>query len=247
MYGLTIELQRCPDGVELVEVSTVISSQTDVDSFWTKNLDLRAKVFRHRTGRREPLLRTIENLENPIVVAFVNATDDKQRQIFFSRFGLGSEADLLLWGRPREDGGALTGDLKLTAYSLSKVLGREHTVVRQSQYRVLLRVAGAEDRAAAMAAINSAIRLDGTLGLVPSFQLAGPRGTPQLLLQSTTLLSFMLMEIAMIVAHGASTAECKKCSAMFITGPLTGRRSHARYCSDRCRVAAMRARNSAEI
>jgi hypothetical protein len=36
---------------------------------------------------------------------------------------------------------------------------------------------------------------------------------------------------------------CDHCGGVYWTGHRTGRRSHAKYCSDRCRVAAMRARN----
>jgi hypothetical protein len=80
--------------------------------------------------------------------------------------------------------------------------------------------------------------------LKPTFFLAGPRGTPRLLLESESFVGFMLMEVAMIVAHGARVAECEKCGTIFLTGPLTWRRAHAVYCSDRCRVAAMRARQA---
>ena len=67
-----------------------------------------------------------------------------------------------------------------------------------------------------------------------------------MLLECPHLTQFMTMEIAMIAMHGAKLGTCEHCGAVFLTGPLTGRRSHAKYCSDRCRVAAMRARNAAK-
>jgi hypothetical protein len=54
----------------------------------------------------------------------------------------------------------------------------------------------------------------------------------------------MLMEVAMIVAHDVRVAECEHCGTVFLTGALTWRRAHARFCSDKCRVAAMRARQA---
>ena len=66
-----------------------------------------------------------------------------------------------------------------------------------------------------------------------------------MLLQSQTLFGFMLMETTMAIVHDARVAQCEKCGAVFLTGPLTWRRPHARFCSDRCRVAAMRARQAA--
>jgi hypothetical protein len=95
-----------------------------------------------------------------------------------------------------------------------------------------------------MATINRIIA-SAECNLRPTFHLAGPRGTPRLRFKSETLYDFMIMEAAMIVAHGVRVTECKKCSTVFLTDPLTWRRSHARFCSERRRVAAMRARQAA--
>lgn len=38
-------------------------------------------------------------------------------------------------------------------------------------------------------------------------------------------------------------AHCAHCGDEWWTGTRTGRRSHGKYCSDRCRVASMRERN----
>jgi hypothetical protein len=45
-------------------------------------------VFRYRTDRRVTVPHTISNLENPAIIAFVNAIDDERRIHFFQRFGL---------------------------------------------------------------------------------------------------------------------------------------------------------------
>jgi hypothetical protein len=42
-------------------------------------------------------------------------------------------------------------------------------------------------------------------------------------------------------------SECNKCGKETWTGHRTGRRSHAKYCSDRCRVAAMRMRQKSGV
>ena len=60
----------------------------------------------------------------------------------------------------------------------------------------------------------------------------------------TDLGNLMLREIVMVVEKDARLTYCQHCRKAFLTGSTTGRRSHAAYCSDRCRVAAMRARNS---
>ncbi|AWM23719.1 hypothetical protein AOX55_0000439 [Sinorhizobium fredii CCBAU 25509] len=71
-------------------------------------------------------------------------------------------------------------------------------------------------------------------------------GSMRFVLKADTLYDFMVMEVAAIHEAGAAAASCEHCGKIFLTGPLTGRRSHAKYCSDRCRVAAMRARNAAK-
>jgi hypothetical protein len=76
--------------------------------------------------------------------------------------------------------------------------------------------------------------------LEPAFHLEG--GKPRMLLQCPDLPSFMRMEIALVALEGAKLATCAHCPNLFITGATTTRRSHAIYCSDRCRVAAMRKR-----
>jgi hypothetical protein len=212
MNGLAIEIERCPDGVEM----------TDSDH------------YRFRTNRRETQRIVLADLEDPIVIAFVNATDDDARQLFFGRFGLIGLTRF--WhdrsGRQWVHGGA--PDVR-----------RDDTLKDQSWFRKLLQSAGGGDATAAMTAVNSALAKHREFNLQPTIQLAGSRGTPRLLLKSESLLGFMLMETAMVVANGARLAECEQCGTLFLTGPMTGRRSHARFCSDRCRVAAMRARNAA--
>jgi hypothetical protein len=240
MYGLTIELERCPDGVELVQMekpSTIksMSHHPDRPGFEMEMTKPEPEtIFRYRTDRRETQLVTIGDLENPIVMAFVNATDDKRRQSFFERYGL---LKLTPWWHQRNPKAWVYGNLH-------PELHHDDVVHDQSRFRDLLRYAGGEDRAAGMAAVNSAIA-NRAFNLQPTFHLAGPNGAPRLLLKSESLIGAMLMEVAMGVSNGARLAECEKCAALFLTGALTGRRSHARFCSDKCRVAAMRARNAA--
>jgi hypothetical protein len=210
MNGLAIDIERCPDGVEMVDSG-----------------------YSYRTNRRETERIVLADLEDPIVMAFVNATDDEGRQLFFGRFGL---IGLTRFWHERSGRQWLHGS--------APGIRRDDILKDQSWFRKLLQNAGGEDAAAATTAVNSALAKHREFNLQPTIQLTGPRGTPRLLLKSDSLLGFMLMETAMVVAIGVRLAECEQCGTLFLTGPLTGRRSHARFCSDRCRVAAMRARNA---
>jgi len=204
MYGLTVRFERCPDGVELVKPSEVL-------------------LFRYRTERRDFDRREFLNLENPVFLDFINATDHEHLREFFDRFGL-------MFPYLRTAPGIIPLDDALSY---------------QSEFREYLQLTEGDDRGAAMAALNEGLSDHPDFNLRPLMHLAGSQAKPRLILHSTSMFSFMLMEVAMAVAHDARLATCERCSTSFLTGPLTGRRAHAVYCSDRCRVAAMRARKAA--
>lgn len=77
-------------------------------------------------------------------------------------------------------------------------------------------------------------------------------GSTRFVLDVPSLAPFMAMELATAVEVGAKIGRCKaerrgdRCNKLFLHGPLTGRRSDREYCSDRCRLIALRARNSSK-
>ena len=223
MNGLFLETERCPDGVELergnVEM-TDFQHETTYDEF--------VERFRARSDRRQPIGLEFQNLENPVVVEFVNAREESELARFFSRFGwdlsdarstqAGFRRVSELWSSP-----GICSHLAERISQLARRSGRFQCARRLAGNKQLVRICRHPTRAR-----------------VRSFREGG---TPRMLLKCSSLTNFMKMEIAMAAMHGAKLATCERCSAVFLTGPLTGRRSHAKYCSDRCRVAAMRARN----
>jgi hypothetical protein len=217
MYGLFYEGERCPDGVELFDYRFRGGKQN--------------RRIRYRTARREPFRWEIENLENPIVIDFINAREDAERIRFLSKFGLlhheGPYPDAL----PRKHPG-VTGQ------------PYEHLVRAQDEFRGNLDSINHLKQAELLAEINKSFE-SGPPNLQPWLDLATAKGTPRMLLRCKSLGDFMHMEAVTAAVLGAKMATCEHCGAAFLTGPLTGRRSHAKYCSDRCRVAAMRARNQA--
>jgi hypothetical protein len=213
VYGNALEWKHCPDGFELVDLGPAIEpavrsfverTAIDID----KQLDeVGGKVFRPKTPRRYPIRLKVDDLENPVVLHFVNAHDDEARASFLGAFGF-------LYGQ---------------TYDLHP---RDEVVTYQRHMRKLLASAGSDEPNEA--AINKFLRGD----LVPV--LAGRR----LSFALHSLVGVMLREIVMVAEKDARFTTCQHCKKAFLTGPTTGRRSHAAYCSDRCRVAAMRARNS---
>src|SRR5215813_13061682 len=79
MYGLLYSYERCPDGVELHDYGEPLRQLES---------EPRGQMFRSRTQRRDPVRLEIANLENPVVVEFVNARDDERAADFLSKYGL---------------------------------------------------------------------------------------------------------------------------------------------------------------
>ncbi|ESY56582.1 MULTISPECIES: hypothetical protein [unclassified Mesorhizobium] len=178
-------------------------------------------AIRARTPRSIPVTYEVTDLENPIVLHLINCRTNEDRVAFLSRFGF-----------LRQDKGwlGMTGveveqdrlSASLTEPSLSFIplpqIEYANQVMNEQGYQVSLR---------------------------PAFEEFGGEGL-RLVLHPDSLSSFMAMEVALAHEAGAALTMCEHCGKSFLTGPLTGRRSHAKYCSDRCRVAAMRKRNAAK-
>lgn len=81
--------------------------------------------------------------------------------------------------------------------------------------------------------------------LTPSLDFSPRTLKPELRLGVNNLYDFMMMECAFAALVGAKAATCPQCGNLYLTGPLTGRRSTSVYCSDACRVAAARKRGEA--
>jgi hypothetical protein len=198
--GVFLEVARCPEGVELAPLPD----------------DPHIEAFQARSARRRREDISIANLENPLVVRFVNATTDAKRSEFFARFGLLNDSGVTL----------------------------ESVQVVQRNMLRLLTQAGSGDPVAARRAVDvSLARTKLSLSLQ---MIHDEPARIALMMKVDGLDAFMRLEAAMVAINGARFTTCQHCGDAFLTGPLTGRRSHAKYCSDKHRVAAMRARRAAE-
>ena len=213
--NLALQWERCPDGVELFDYGREPLRAAGMRS--TILTDAAAKQgpwFRDRSPERVAASLNISSLENPVVISFVNARDDDARCRFFSRYGF------LLPGSELE---------------------RSEALDTQAYFERLLVEAGSADPDAAAKAVNMALASHRGFALVATLELDDGL---RLALKPQSLFAFILMEVAMVALHGARLATCDHCGELFLTGPLTWRRSHARFHADRCRVAAMRSRNA---
>lgn len=197
--------------------------------------------FDNRSRRLVPARYDLSSLEDPIAIHFINARTDESMGRFLGRYGmLGS-------GRRMRKPDQSTTPIRDSIY-VAEAEGYRCTIDE------LMREAGSGDGIRAIAALNEVFERParspstsfGRMHLVmPHLDLPPGHDTPRLAIRPFTLISYMVLEAATVAASGARLTTCEHCGKAFLTGPLTGRRGHAKYCSDRCRVAAMRKRNAA--
>ncbi|MBZ9695510.1 DUF6076 domain-containing protein [Mesorhizobium sp. CO1-1-9] len=184
-----------------------------------KRADGDGRAIRARSDRTVPVTYELSNLENPIVATFLNCRDDKDLEAFVARFGDLQKQDEWLGFVPWIQHLQEVMMVGLVWSSPKKL----HPQANDLMNKVTAR----------------------RVSLQPSFELApNDANSLRLVLHPDSLASYMVMEIALAHEVGAVATTCEHCKKYFLTGPLTGRRSHAKYCSDRCRVAAMRVRNA---
>ena len=148
IYGLFLKSHRCPDGVELVAGGELAGGP----------------YFRARTDRREPMRLEIQNLENPVVVEFINAHSDDALAEFFLKFG------------PLVN----TSQSSYTFSVLEDLRGWQKT------FRAFLATVGSSNQVDALQAINEL--LPSGISRQPSVDLGGEGGAPRMLLECEALL-----------------------------------------------------------
>lgn len=229
MIGLALNWLRCPDGVEVVDLPHTAAVQRFIGTMEeAERVAAGVKTrrgYRYKTDARVADNHRLVDLKDPLVLKFMHARDTDSMLRFLSTYGLTVDwADAPV---PLE----LVEDERI---GFSAALN----TIRHGP------------PAAATRQINEAFAryVEGGVsdyGLAPIFEYTGPESPPRLTLLSFSLRAYMAMELAFIASRGASVSTCERCNKRFITGPTTGRRSDAKYCADRCRVGASRARKTA--
>ncbi|RWI92870.1 hypothetical protein [Mesorhizobium sp.] len=177
------------------------------------DFDVEAKrlYYMHRSGRRTVRAYNISDLSSPIVLSFLNSSDTiEKRENFFAAYGL--------LERP-----VCADDM------VSDALGTLNKAVNVGP------LAAHPERVA----ILNDLLMESTM-MHLGFDYLGPNQAMRMVVRPRSLFDLMCAEIAMAAEVDAALTSCENCSRLFYTGHLTGRRSTARYCSDRCRAAANR-------
>lgn len=180
----------------------------------------RPDQLRARSERTDPLIHEITDLEDPVFLHLMNCRTDKDFIAFLYRFGSPMNFNDGVLHLPIIRG--MAEGLRTQAMG---TIGKDLSPQERAYF------------------VNEALS---TVTLRPSYGYSEQTGRGRLILEADTLYGFMMMEHSVAHEAGAVATTCEHCDRIFLTGPLTGRRSHAKFCSDRCRVAAMRARNAAK-
>lgn len=176
-------------------------------------------VFLTWSDRFGPVSRRCDDLEDPLALRLVNCHTPEDMRRFVSRFGFPDD---------RCDG-----------------MGQSYwlALVRELQ-RKIEQLLSATAPAASVDNLRIANDLLKDTKFHPSFEFSEKHGRHVLTMRARTPADLMAMEVTLAIEVGASLTHCAHCGKAYLTGPLTGRRSHSVYCSDKCRVAAMRLRNA---
>lgn len=193
------------------------------------------------SDERETLTLESVDLENPIGLRLANCRTKDDFIAFCNRFDDGSFSHHFM------DGGVGPAISEEMRDRWSAALGSERSMESVNRSGVN----------AELGRIARSMRMPGggPVGAAPEApiepeaalrpQIRFVDGRPRLVLETNSISGFMMLELAAAIEAGVTATTCNHCGKLFLFGPFTGRRSHGRYCSDKCRVAAMRARNVA--
>ena len=209
--------------------------------------------FQEQSGASVELQLEINHPNDFIVLRFVNARTGAQLANFLGRYGFPRRGNFPLSNEP---------------------VGVREEWVRSDQTALaeLLSKAGGGDPIELAPQINAALAADeiiyqapmmfapipnppapprppkfDPLRLLPTIDYEPGASVPRFVFRSHSLYDHMVMECATVAVAGIIARPCDHCGNFYLAGGSTGRRAAGRFCSDRCRVAAMRKRKADEL
>lgn len=223
MIPLTLEWSRCPDGLEIHDYGP--DSVEDIEIGGVKTTQRRARTgrwLRCRTPRRSPVVLETIDLEDPIALRYINTRSTEERVTFFERYGF-------LGFSHEGESGAEEVDLDF--------FEQHHDSLRQA-----LSAAFGGSPAEKSTRLNSLLK---STSMGTSIEMAGD-GKGRMIFHPSNLLHFMCLEVATAAINDVALTNCANCDNAFLTGRLAHRRADAKFCSDKCRMAALRKRRTAK-
>lgn len=217
--GVELMWARCRDGAALHDYGKIADANLSASSL--SNV-LTGRWIRNRSTEVHLYTLRLADLKKPLFERFINCISPQDFVEFVSEYGIP--------GPSAYDGMDATE---------TELAGMES--VRDGIRRVLDKSAKGSAYEGASAFNSFVTALRGT-ALKPLLAIWQNTAAPSLCFQPVNIYGYMAMEVAMAISSAAALRTCRHCSSAFLAGPLTSKRSNAYYCSNRCRVAAQRAK-----
>jgi hypothetical protein len=174
------------------------------------------------------------DLKAPLFVELINCRTIQDRMLFERNHGEVDASQHMFAAGPAATLAVAVAESLLATVELLLASGNDEPA--PSQTRAFLNM-------------TNALLLRG-VSLRPRLEFQGD--SARFVLDAPDVVTFMAMELATAVEVGAKITRCKaerhgdRCDKLILHGPTTGRRSDREYCSNRCRVIALRARNTSK-
>ena len=220
--GVEITWARCRDGVELHDYGSVAVPKFADEPRFSLTGALSGRWIRNRSTEVQLYNLRLADLKNPLFEKFINCKSPQDFVEFVRDYGIP--------GPSSYDG------LDASETELSTLES-----VRDGIRRVMDKSVKGSPYECSSAYNSFVMSLRGT-ALKPLLAIWRNTSAPSLCFQPVNLYGYMAMEVAMAISSAAALRTCLHCSSAFLAGPLTSKRSNAYYCSNRCRVAAQRAK-----
>lgn len=216
MILISLDWQHPRDGVEIIPAMDAVSAAGSVPILAD------GEYIRCKTDRFSPISLRVSELSSPYAMRLINARTNEDFANFVRGTGI---PEPLGYNHDHR------GEYVSTLIHLRDDLDDGMHLLNKSDEAA--RVAWAEEH------LHHS-------SFYPSFEWdEGPR-RQRLVFKPSTLGDLMRCEVALAIEAGAKLHHCERCGSAFLTGHMTGRRVSAVYCTDKCRMQALRARNAAK-
>ena len=212
IVAIAFEARRCPAGYLAYDFPDELPDKRLMAG------ERPGRYIRPRNKEMQTIPIDVRDLSSPVCVAFANGSTEQGLLDFANAYGLpgGGPKNIIPAGRGESV---------------------EALFVMAAFIRGLLDLAVGDDPDHARYAINKEIKSSSDLHAMPMLEFSAKKSDLTMALRPTTLWGVMLFELALIACGSPTLHSCLNCGTLFLTGLHTGRKGHAKFCSDACRVA----------
>ena len=217
--GVIYEHPPAEDGLQKTFLSTeqIAARFPDLNLKWPNPKKKSNVLLKYRTERRK-MMHLELSPKSPAVIEFVNAAKHDSLFAFLGNYGL--------------------PDTAIAPDGESDVVPLDIVLNMRDRMRIMLDTYLIGDIAKTVEDFDELLP---EFEIRPDLKIRPGTDDVELMLRCNSLVGFMTMELAAIVAGNAQVLRCIHCNNIFTAGVGGARKKTAHYCSNRCRVAAQRA------